>query len=271
MSTTVQAAGSGVNRGGIGVKKSKKSATTVEEEGTIMTISEARGDDRNAVPPIPVTEEDTLTALLHATKAKTLPDIAVQLRAQRAIRAALPIRKLDGETGNPKDRFYGHQALPLLNPTMTMTAVTAIDRDIKTEIVDNIMKTKPDTNKAVLWTAFKNAKKSALLVSKPAPGSYAAQEAAAHAANDDDLETVLSAGGTTTRKVAKSYTVSGLKRFSQKQTAKALQQGGLIKGVLTYHNDPFVRPLFPRIPVFSLTLLLGTFSLFASIRCHCTP
>ena len=247
-------------------KKKKKKAEEPVNEEVGMTILEARGNTHDAVPPIPVTDEDTLTALLHATKARNLPEIASQLRTQRAIRAALPIRRLEGETGDPKDRFYGHQALPLLNPNMTMSAITAIDRDRKTGIVQNILKTKPDTNKAVLWTALRNAKKSALLVSKPAPGSLAAQEAAARATNDDDLETVVSTGGTTTKKVPKSYTVSGLKRFSQKQTAKALKQGGLIRGVLTHENDPFVSTL-----CLSLSLSLSLSLPLSACQPACLP
>ena len=225
VSTTVEAAGME------GVSATKKPT----EEG--MTIEEARNNP-GAVPPIPVSDDDTLTALLHATTARNLPLVAAQLKAQKAIRAAIPVRKLDGESGAPEDRLYGNEALARLNPGMTIAAVAAIDRDTKCNVVKSIMTTKPDVNKATVWTAVSNAKKSAQLVSKPAPGSRAAQEASSKEA-DDDLETVVSAGGTT-RKVQKSYTVSGLKRFSQKQTAKALREGGLVKGVLTHHSDPFV-------------------------------
>ena len=224
VSTTVEAAGVE------GLGKTKKPV----EEG--MTIDEARN---SAAPPIPVTDADTLTALLHATNARSLPEVAAQLRAQKAIRAAITVRTLEGESGAPEDRLYGHEVLPRLNPGMTIAAVTAMDRDVKSEFVTSIMKAKPDTEKAVTWTALTNAKKSAQLVSRPAPGSRAAQEAASKD-RDDDLESVVSRGGTV-RKVQKSYTVSGLKRFSQKQTAKALREGGLVKGVLTHSGDPFVR------------------------------
>ena len=53
------------------------------------------------------------------------------------------------------------------------------------------------------------------------------------------MESVYSMNGTR-KLVPKSYTASGLKRFSIKQTQKALKRGGLIHGVLTHKNDPYL-------------------------------
>lgn len=205
-----------------------------KEEG--MTLAQARNDHRS-VPPIPTTDDDKLAALLHAQHARSLPEVAAQLKAQREIKAAIPVKRLAGESGNPEDRFWGHDVLPLLNPNLTMAAVLGVDRDRKSSNVRRIIDSKYDTSKGTLWTAFSNAQKSAKLVSRPAPNAEHAPDD-----GDDDMETVVSVGGTARRK-PKSYTVNGLKRWSQKQTDKALRDGGLIKGVITHSNDPFIKAL----------------------------
>lgn len=145
--------------------------------------------------------------------------------------------RLEGETGNSEDRLYGHDCLPLLQPNLTIAAVVAVDRDKKSRRVRQIIDTKYDATKGTLWTTFTNAQKSAKLVSKPAPNAEHGNDD-----DDDDLETVVSVGGTA-RKKAKSYTVNGLKRWSRKQTEKALKGGGLIKGVITHSKDPYIMAL----------------------------
>jgi tetratricopeptide (TPR) repeat protein len=223
--TSVAAAGAPTG----GVKKRPK------EEG--ISLKEAKNDNRS-IPAIPTTDGDRLASLLYAAQARSLPEVAAQLKAQREIKAAIPVRLLEGESGDPNERYYGNDALPHLNPNLTTAAVVAVDRDRKHTRVQSIMHSEVDSTKGTLWTAFTNAQKSAKLVSKPAPN--AEHTGAALADDDDDLESVESAGGTR-RKKTKSYTVSGLKRFSQKRTAKALRNGGLIKGVITHQDDPFVK------------------------------
>lgn len=217
-----------------------------------MTIEEARNNHRE-MEPIEVTTEAQVDMLLNPQSARLLPEVA----SQRQKLVTVPVGTLAYQQQMLSSRVanmeFGHSILPLINEKCGVVALAAAANDKKEEAFYNVMNTKYDTTKSQLWTMFNNAKQQARNRSKPVPGHDMDESMkpkkirtvtlpngdVIQEEEDDDMESVYSMGGTR-KLVPKSYTASGLKRFSMKQTQKALKRGGLIHGVLTHKNDPYL-------------------------------
>ena len=219
---------------GIGNQDDEKNT---DEAQPGMTLAEAK-QNHGSITRIETTKEDMVEAMLHPRSSKKLPDIS--MRSQSA--------------GNGTSRAVA--LLPskdarVVSHTMLMPALASVSMRNAEKKLHQVLDAKPDTTKSVNWTMFSNAKKMAYARSKPpidrkkqretqgAQGAGTNEPAIDLNSDEIELESVTSNGGTK-RHLPKSYTTSGLKRYSQKQTAKAMQKGGLIAGVITHSKDPYL-------------------------------
>ena len=186
-----------------------------------------------SIAQIVPTTADIVEAMLNPREAKKLPDIS--LRSQSAT-----------EIHRPK--LLQSKDARVVSQAMLLPSLASVTYRKSEEQFQGILNSKYDTAKSIAWTMMSNAQKMAVARSRPPidrkktggkSGLDLALAVDATNADEFELETVESKGGTR-RHVPKSYTASGLKRYSAKQTLKALRDGGLVAGVITHHADPFL-------------------------------
>jgi tetratricopeptide (TPR) repeat protein len=198
-----------------------------------MTLAQAQNNPR-AVAPIVPSSSDVIEAMLNPRSSKLLPDI---IRSQSASNATVRRTLLPSKDAR------------VISTAMLMPSLLKETSNKNSRHFQNISDSKYDTSKSIHWSMLANAQKMANARSRPPIDrkktnglsvlDMHAENAAGMTGVDFELESVESKGGTR-RKVPKSYTAAGLKRYSNKQTLKSLQSGGLVEGVITHHNDPFL-------------------------------
>lgn len=204
-----------------------------KEKEVGMTLSQTKG--HGSVTTIVPSTVDVIETLLNPRSSKKLPDITMRSQSAK-------------EAERHKPKMIPSTDSRVVSQTMLMPSLATAAYKKKHAHFQAALDTKYDTTKGVHWTMLKNAQKMAVARSRPPidrvkTGGKSGLEMAESAeggmgfGDDFEKETVESEGGTR-RHVMKSYTASGLKRYSAKQTIKALKNGGLVAGVITHENDP---------------------------------
>jgi len=201
-----------------------------------MTLVQAQGHGQIAA--IVPSTADVIESLLYPRDSKKLPDITMRSNSAK-------------EKERFKPALIPSKDARVVSQTMLMPSLVSATYKKSHEQFQAVLDSKYDTTKSVHWTMLANAQKMAVARGRPPIDrkktggksglDMMAETGGALGGFDDDFEkeTVESKGGTK-RHVMKSYTASGLKRYSAKQTAKAIKDGGLVAGVITHENDPYL-------------------------------
>ena len=204
-------------------------SSTKDNNDIGMTLAQATNSSKiiEAVQP---NTDDMVQMMLNPRGAKKLPDIHKVNSGERSQSAGLFSERRNTD-------------VTTINSKLGLSSLIKTSYVIHNTKVQTIMHSKYDATKSCYWSMFDNAKKMGQARSKPPINRDKMNDnnssTPGHDNDDDELESVESRGGTR-RRVQKSYTTSGLKRYSTKQTKKALKTGGIIAGVLTHKNDPYL-------------------------------